>query len=318
MKWYVGSHVDEIGDGDVVGRDTVTVLLRDPPCTAYFRVPKDQLGPWFDARPDKRHYYEVVDGPCRLVVQVAGCSSSDERDAVVAKVQQAVPGGGGASYPMGNAAARVVFPVTFAGLSDQALYVAHVLLPRLPPETRARVDATVYGKNKDAPLWPEALLAYTGPPVVPAWAPPPELREATATATANATANARARTTTAKVEADTKAEASMVASLSAYLTIALEGSRPVARRGREAVFFTLATGSTVCPRKGAPHRHNHASFVFNPTSLRGYFQCMDRACGGGGCYYRWGQRCYCVEAVGARCTWCGTSGGGRNKREGAR
>ena len=118
--------------------------------------------------------------------------------------------------------------------------------------------------------------------------PPPVLREATATA------RARARTTTAKVEADTKAEASMVASLSAYLTIALEGSRPVARRGREAMFFTLATGSTVCPRKGGPHRHNHASFVFNPTSLRGYFQCMDRACGGGGgdAYYRWDQRCY--------------------------
>ena len=60
-----------------------------------------------------------------------------ERDAVVAKAPKAVPGGGGASYPMGNAAARAVFPVTFTGLSDQALYVAQGRPPVAgrPPRT---------------------------------------------------------------------------------------------------------------------------------------------------------------------------------------
>ena len=78
---------------------------------------------------------------------------------------------------------------------------------------------------------------------------------------------------------------------------------PQPREGHSVVFFTLAARSTVCPRKGAPHRNNHACFVFSPASMRGYFQCMDAACGNGA-WFRWDDRCYCVEATGARCRWC--------------
>ena len=123
MEGYIGGHIDDLDfPGGGQAPSSVTVLLRDPPCTSYFRLPHDRVAEWYGgASGDKRGYYEVVRGPCRLVVEVAGgtpverhaCAAhtwsmmeSVSRSSVPLVAVSLGPGGWGAAF--GNLGSKMI------------------------------------------------------------------------------------------------------------------------------------------------------------------------------------------------------------------
>ena len=295
---YLGGDADGVDFSAVDPASNVVVVVRDPPCTSFFAVPRgDRLVAWSKKRPGPC-CYEVVRGPCRLVVELVG--PERERAACAAEIAHLLsspPQDQRAHHLTAGDRTRLVFPATaFPSLSGQHRFVTAFLVPRLAEAHQPLVDRTIYADNYMR-LWPvpsDTSLLTRRTPSEGACVPPKEwVRPA---------APRRRSRSTRKGAAGT---AAAVDSIQQYLTLAIEGSRPVVRRGHTNVFLTLAAGSTVCPRKGAPHRHNHASFVFCPATLRGWFQCMDSDCSDGAARpFRWGDKCYCVEATSQRCHRC--------------
>ena len=66
---YLGGDADGVDFSAVDPASNVVVVVRDPPCTSFFAVPRgDRLVAWSKKRPGPC-CYEVVRGPCRLVVE---------------------------------------------------------------------------------------------------------------------------------------------------------------------------------------------------------------------------------------------------------